>query len=126
MSMRPGEHAVKIERTLPRISPRDFQDYAVQLRADDRLFIGGLGNISEKGMCVIVAGSARFDKEGLLADASIRSAQLDAPLEVAGRLVWWAPTELSGEAHTLIGVEFEKPIELPASLFALGMSAVED
>ncbi|MCB1323611.1 MAG: PilZ domain-containing protein [Spirochaetales bacterium] len=124
--MSPGEQALKIERTLPRISPRDFQDYAVQLRADDRLFPGGLGNISENGMCVVVSGTVSFDREGLLADASIRSAQLSAPLEITGRLVWWAPTEISGEAHTLIGVEFETPIELPASLLALGMSAVED
>lgn len=115
-----------LERKKERIYPKDFQDYSVELLLGDIAFTGNLGNISEGGMCAIIASSSKLDVQiGDPVKVTISSKLLDAPIVCDSRAAWMGSTSIRETQHQLLGVEFAEDILLPPSLMALGMSTME-
>jgi len=113
------------ERTHPRIAPRDFEDYSVQILIGDEFFSGPLGNISEVGLCIVVPAQVELPEDAVIDRGSIHGRRLEDPIQFQGKIVWSAPTDALGEPATAAGVEFSREIDLPDALLAVSV-ALED
>lgn len=111
-----------VERTYSRVATRAFQDFRVQLTVDDRYFSGELGDIAEAGLCVLLPGSVRIN-DGESIRGTVQADRLATALEFSGRVTWTSEAVQGGKPYLLVGIDFEREIELPASVIALGMSA---
>ncbi len=116
---------MKSERTRERISPRDFEDYSVQLLIGDVFCSGLLGNISEVGLCVLAPASVKLEDAQQISRGNILSRYLEKPIEFSGAVVWTAPGQHAGEAVTLAGIRFDQLVDLPLALTAIGLAASE-
>lgn len=114
-----------MNRTRPRISPRDFEDYSVQMLIGEEFYSGPLGNISEIGLCIVVPGQVEMPEQAVVERGSIHGRYLEHPIQFAGKIVWSAPSEALGEPATAAGVEFSSYTDLPEALLALSV-ATED
>lgn len=115
---------MKVERSRPRIAPKEFADYSVQVTLEDRYFTGKMGNISEEGMCVLIPGSVAVSDSGSAVKGTIQSRQLADTIGFNGSVAWASDAAVANRPHTLVGVKFDRSVELPVSLIALGMSAM--
>ncbi|MBX7059840.1 MAG: PilZ domain-containing protein [Leptospirales bacterium] len=114
---------MRSERAYPRVSPRDFEDYSVQLLAGDSFFSGMLGNISEDGLCVLIPGNVEIpDDCRQIERGNILSRHLKEPIEFRGDIVWTAPAEGEHEQLTMAGIHFQSALALPESLTARSLS----
>lgn len=113
-----------VERTHSRVETRTFQDFRVQVTVDDRYFAGELGNISETGLCVLVPGRITV-RPGVRIRGTVQARHLAVHLEFVGRVAWTAEAVKAGRPCILLGVDFDREIELPPSVIALGMAAAQ-
>lgn len=116
---------MKSERTRERISPRDFEDYSVQLLIGDVFCSGLLGNISEVGLCVLAPAGVKLEDQQQISRGNILSRYLETPIEFSGKVVWTAPGQHAGETVTLAGIQFDQLVDLPVALTAIGLAASE-
>ncbi len=115
---------MKTERSFPRVAVREFEDYSVQLLLEDCFYSGMLGNISEKGLCILIPGAVEIpERSRRIERGNILSRYLEERIEFSGDIIWTAPAESHEERLTLAGVEFDAPLELPVQLTAISMAA---
>ncbi|MCR9140759.1 MAG: PilZ domain-containing protein [bacterium] len=111
-----------VERTYSRVASRTFQDFQVQVTAGDRYFAGELGDIAESGLCVLLPGAVRI-ADGEEIQGNVQSAHMPIQIQFQGRVAWTSEAVKGGRPCLLVGVAFEREIELPPAVIALGMSA---
>ncbi|MBI3396379.1 MAG: PilZ domain-containing protein [Spirochaetia bacterium] len=115
------------ERSRPRIAPKDFADYAVNIKLPGLKCDGFLGNISEDGLCAIVPFEGPLGSEpGTEITGEITSRRLAGPLAFQGRLAWVSSSSIHDRPHLLLGIEFKARMDLPDNLLALGLMTDDD
>ena len=112
-----------IERSRPRIAPKDFQDFQIFVEQEYGTIVGFLGNISEDGLCIIAPeGTALPEIQGPV-EGRVVSRRLPEAIEFRGSIAWKSSSQIQGQPQQLAGVKFEESIELPDIMIALSMSA---
>lgn len=111
------------ERSGPRIAPRDFHDFTVQLHHEDTVSLGHLGNISETGLCIVLPVGVDFPAEKTTIEGYVMSRRIKDTLEFGGKVAWKATSSVEGKECLLAGIQFHGPVELPDALVALSISA---
>ncbi len=111
-----------VERTHSRVASRTFQDFQAQVTAGDRYFAGELGDIAESGLCILLPGAVRI-QDGEAITGTVQSNHLPVSIQFTGTVAWTSEAMKAGKPCLLVGVEFEREIELPPAVIALGMSA---
>ncbi len=106
------------ERRLPRISPREFRDFEVQLDLDGLTIIGKLGNISEEGLCFVGDDDLLSDEIDSVILGTILSKQGSDRLFFEGKVMWVQKTKIRGEECYLAGLQFDQKIKLSDSMLA--------
>lgn len=104
-----------------RIYHKDLIDYKVFFMENGNYVQGGLGNISESGLCAIMpidfSIQAGDELQGYLSYAPQRD-----EMDISGRVAWVTDYEHHGTPQIMLGVEFFTPLHFPEHLMALSMS----
>lgn len=104
-----------------RIYHKDLKDYKVVIEKFGSSFKGELGNISEGGCCVILPKGAELQRgEVIRGNLYYIHDTTQCPFE--GRVAWISDYEHGGRIHSILGLEFTSPVNLPEHLLALSMS----
>ncbi|MEQ9363946.1 MAG: PilZ domain-containing protein [Leptospirales bacterium] len=111
-----------VQRTYSRVASRTFQDFHAQVTAGDRYFAGELGDISESGLCILLPGAVEI-RDGQEIQGTVQSGHLPVKIQFSGSVAWTSEAIKAGKPCLLVGVQFERDIELPPAVIALGMSA---
>ncbi|PJZ68945.1 pilus assembly protein PilZ [Leptospira perolatii] len=108
----------------PRFYPKDFDDYIVHVESGLITLEGKLGNISESGICIMMAG----EDLGLtdMVEGSIVERKSGRRLEFVGDVVWHYPKIVQGRDRTIYGIHFRDSLELTDSLILINLSLHED
>lgn len=111
------------QRRAQRIINRSLTALEVKLDSGGQDFNGRLGNISEKGLCMLVAGSAPI---GILPNATVRGTisgdVMQDRLVFKGQARWEDDTDIKSVHYRMLGIEFEKAIDLPDTVLALELA----
>ncbi|MCB1191362.1 MAG: PilZ domain-containing protein [Leptospiraceae bacterium] len=101
---------------------KEFKDYKVYIEFNSALLEGRLGDISEKGMCILFP-----KKMQLLAGQEINAALIHRTtkndLKIQGKIAWIKNKPEYKENPFLCGVEFDVEIELPDDIIAISYAA---
>jgi hypothetical protein len=106
------------ERRLPRISPREFRDFEVQLDLDGLTIIGKLGNISEEGLCFVGEDDLLSDELNNTVLGTILWANGSQRMFFEGKVMWVQTTKIRGVECYLAGLQFNEKIKLTDSMLA--------
>jgi|JI8StandDraft_1071087.scaffolds.fasta_scaffold00679_8 hypothetical protein len=106
------------ERRLPRISPREFRDFEVQLDLDGLTLIGKLGNISEEGLCFVGEDDLLSDELNHDILGTILWAKGTQRMFFEGKVMWVQTTKIRGVECYLAGLQFSEKIKLTDSMLA--------
>lgn len=111
------------QRRAQRIINRSLTTLEVSLETSGQAFAGRLGNISEKGLCMLVAGSAPI---GILKNASVHGKVFGDTMQGAfqfnGQARWEDDTSIKGVHFRMLGIEFDQTVELPDSIVAMELA----
>ena len=112
-----------VERTKPRISPKEFRDFTVELRWQNGAFYKGhLGNISEEGLCFIQPSDSEIPGRDQEVYGTISGRNMEDDIEFSGNILWSSPNQLQGNSVVFSGIQFEQKIDLPDSILAISMA----
>lgn len=107
------------KRTANRLQKREFQSYRVQMMLENRVYTGTLGDISEKGLSMLLAATAPLYIEGwpqiLL---TISGPHLQTPIRLQANIQRQAEVEFQYKSYLLLGLRFEKNLILPDQMIA--------
>lgn len=105
-----------------RIAPKDFRDFTVQLHHEDAVTLGHLGNISDRGLCIVLPPGVDFPIEKTPVEGYVLSRRMGEPLEFSGKVAWKAHGTVQGSEYLLAGIQFHTAQDLPDTLMALSIS----
>ena len=114
-----------VERNRPRVVPKDFKDFQVQLDLPGGYLNGHLGNISEDGLCVITSVGVDIPDVPKPIQGKVISTRLQEPLMFKGSVAWKSISEMRGAQQLLAGIRFDSSIDLPDIMIALSLSAID-
>ncbi|TGL60114.1 PilZ domain-containing protein [Leptospira ognonensis] len=106
------------ERRLPRISPREFRGFEVQLDLDGLTIMGKLGNISEEGLCFVGDDDFLSDEIDNLILGTILFDQGSQRIFFEGKVMWVQTAKIRGVACYLAGLQFTEKMKLTDSMLA--------
>ncbi len=110
------------ERSRPRLSPKEYKDFRVEISG---LAQGFLGNISEEGLLLIVSSETQLPEVSEALAGRIQSTRLSGPLDWSGTVAWKSESAVGGDVQQVAGISFDKAITLPDDLLALSMSTFD-
>ncbi|MDF3821454.1 PilZ domain-containing protein [Leptospira sp. 96542] len=106
------------ERRLPRISPREFSDFEIQLDLDGITLFGKLGNISEEGLCFLGEDDLLGDEIQSLVSGTIVWAKGAKRMFFDGTVMWTQTTLIRGTTYYVAGIQFTEKLNLTDSMLA--------
>ncbi|WP_411823772.1 PilZ domain-containing protein [Leptospira sp. 'Mane'] len=106
------------ERRLPRISPREFRDFEVQLDLDGITLTGKLGNISEEGLCYLGEDDMLSDELNNTVLGTILWSLGNKRMFFEGKVVWTQTAVIRGVEYFLAGIQFSEKLNLTDSMLA--------
>lgn len=106
------------ERRLPRISPKNFSDFEVQLDLDGITLFGKLGNISEEGLCFLGEDDLLQDEVKSFVSGAIVWSNRTKRIFFDGHLVWTQSTTIKKVSYHIAGIQFTKRVQLSDSILA--------
>jgi hypothetical protein len=110
-----------IQERATRVRPKEFRDFSVTLQTEESLFTGLLGNISETGLCAILATNSDLKIDDDF-EVSVQHWPTGDDIEMLGRVAWRKEIVFDDRPHVMLGMEFRKRVELPEYLIALTYS----
>jgi hypothetical protein len=105
-----------------RFALEDLDDFQILLTLGSDQFEGKLANISEQGLGAMLPCNLAPAAEARVVGMLRGDSRMPLPLVFQGTVTWFKHTILRGTPHTLLGVAFHSPIELPESLIAITMA----
>ena len=93
---------MEVERSRPRISPKDFRDFSVSVQVSDETITGYLGNISETGLCLVCPEGTNIPEESSVIHGHVESSRLESPIDFKGRVAWKSVTSMKKSNFIII------------------------
>lgn len=104
---------------------KEFADYKVYMETNGSLLEGRLGDISEKGMCVLFSKKMQILPEQEM-DAALIHTTTKNDLKTHGKVAWIKDKPENQKTPFLCGVEFDNEIELPDDIIAISYAVDYD
>lgn len=109
-----------------RFALQDMDDFKIQLNLGQDQFEGTLANISELGLGAMLPCDINPPVDTRVVGMLRGDARMPQPLVFQGRVTWTKNTVLRNTPHTLLGLAFHSPVDLPESLIAVTMAVESD